>query len=471
MPTPIRFGTDGWRAVIGEDYTFENVRIVTQAVADYLQQATLADRGLVVGFDTRFGSERFAMAAAEVLAANGIHVYLTNKATPTPVISWGILDKKAGGASIITASHNPGTDNGYKYKPDYAGSASPEIVSQLESNLERTPWTRIDYKDGERQGLIERFDPMPAYQAQISKLVDMETIKRAGLTIIVDSMYGAGAGYYPHLLDGGATKVIQINAERNPIFPGIRAPEPIDGNLQKLKKVVKESGADVGIAFDGDADRVGLVDENGRFVNQLEVFALLAYYLLDVRGWRGPLVKSLSTTSMVTRLGELYNVPVIETPVGFKHIGPKMLAERAIIGGEESGGFGFANHIPERDGVLAGLFLIDFMLRRNKTPGQLLQELFGRVGEHFYNRLDLQYNAAQRSRILQRVADEEPEHIAGQRVVAVSTESGYKYTLEDGSWLLIRFSGTEPLLRIYTEMRSAEAVQAALADGRALTGV
>jgi alpha-D-glucose phosphate-specific phosphoglucomutase len=471
MPTPIKFGTDGWRAVIGEDYTFANVRIVTQAVADYLQHANLAARGLVIGFDTRFGSERFAMAAAEVLAANGIHVYLTNKATPTPVISFAILDKQAGGASIITASHNPGTDNGYKYKPDYAGSASPEVVSRLEANLEQTPVRRIDLKDAERQGFVERFDAMPAYIAQIGKLVDIEPIKRAGLTIIVDSMFGAGAGYYPQILEGGATKVIPINAERNPIFPGIRAPEPIDGNLPKLKKVVKESGADVGIAFDGDADRVGLVDEGGRFVNQLQVFALLAYYLLDVRGWRGPIIKSLSTTSMINRLGEIYNVPVIETPVGFKHIGPKMIAERAIMGGEESGGFGFANHIPERDGILAGLFLIDFMLRRNKTPSELLDELFGKVGEHYYNRVDLTYPAAQRPEILQRIADAQPKMIAEQSVISISNEGGYKYTLQDGSWLLIRFSGTEPLLRIYTETRSLDAVQAALADGRALTGV
>jgi alpha-D-glucose phosphate-specific phosphoglucomutase len=471
MPTPIKFGTDGWRAVIGEDYTFANVRLVTQAVADYLKAANLAARGLVVGFDTRFGSERFAIAAAEVLAANGVHVYLTNKATPTPVISFAILDKQAGGASIITASHNPGTDNGYKYKPEYAGSASPDVVSQLEANLERTPVERMDIKDAERTGLVERFDAMPAYVAQISKLVDIEQIKRAGLTIIADSMYGAGAGYYPQILEHGSTKVIPINAERNPIFPGIRAPEPIDSNLQKLKKVVKESGADVGIAFDGDADRVGLVDEQGRFVNQLQVFALLTYYLLEVRGWRGPLVKSLSTTSMVSRLGELYNVPVFETPVGFKHIGPKMIETRAIIGGEESGGFGFANHIPERDGILGGLFLIDFMLRRNKTPSELLQELFGKVGEHHYNRVDLTYPAAQRPQILQRIADAQPKMIAGQPVASIGNQGGYKYTLQDGSWLLIRFSGTEPLLRIYTEMRSADAVQAALDDGRALTGV
>lgn len=471
MPTSIKFGTDGWRAVIGEDYTFANVRLVTQAVADYLKQKNLATRGLVVGFDTRFGSERFAVAAAEVLAANGIHVYLTQKATPTPVISYAILDKKAGGASIITASHNPGTDNGYKYKPEYAGSASPEVVSKLEANLEQTPVQRMEIKEAERQGLVERFDGTASYVRQVSGLVDLESIKRAGLTIIVDSMFGAGAGYYPQMLDGGTTRVIPINAERNPIFPGIRAPEPIDGNLQKLKKVVKESGADVGIAFDGDADRVGLVDEKGRFINQLQVFGLLAYYLLQVRGWRGPIVKSLSTTSMVDRLGEIYNVPVFQTPVGFKHIGPKMIEERAIIGGEESGGFGFANHIPERDGILAGLFLIDFMLKQNKTPSELLGELFDKVGGHYYDRLDMTYPAEQRPQILQRVADARPDTLMEQKVVNISTEGGYKYTLEDGSWLLIRFSGTEPLLRVYTETRAPEAVQHMLSEGRAITGI
>lgn len=471
MPTPIKFGTDGWRAVIGEDYTFANVRIVTQAVANYLQQENLASRGLVVGFDTRFGSERFALAAAEVLAANGIHVYLTQKATPTPVISYAILDKKAGGAAIITASHNPGTDNGYKYKPEYAGSASPEVVSKLEANLEATPVQRLDIKDAERQGLVERFDGAPAYTRQVSGLVDLEQIRRAGLTIVVDAMYGAGAGYYPQLLEGGSTRIIPINHERNPIFPGIRAPEPIDPNLARLKKVVKEGGADIGIAFDGDADRVGLIDEKGRFINQLQVFGLLAYYLLEVRGWRGPIVKSLSTTSMVDRLGEMYKVPIFQTPVGFKHIGPKMIEEKAIMGGEESGGFGFTNHIPERDGILAGLFLIDFMLKQNKTPSELLQSLFDKVGGHYYDRLDMTYPAAQRPHIVQRIADARPEALVGQRVTNISTEGGYKYTLEDGSWLLIRFSGTEPLLRVYTETRSQDAVQQMLAEGRALTGI
>ena len=471
MASPIKFGTDGWRAGIAEDYTFANVRIVAQAVAEFLKAEQLADRGIIVGYDTRFGSERFAAACAEVLAGNGIHVYLTDKATPTPTISYAILDRSAGGAAIITASHNPPTDNGFKYKPEYAGSASPAVVAKLEAQLEVTPVTRLDLATAERQGLVERFDARPAYLQQLAMLADIELIKRAGKTIIVDSMFGAGAGYLPALLDGGATRVIPINSERNPIFPGMRAPEPIDGNLSKLKKVVKESGADVGIAFDGDADRVGLVDEKGRFINQLQVFGLLTYYLLEIKGWRGPIVKSLSTTSMVNRLGEIYGVPVHETPVGFKHIGPKMIEVNAIIGGEESGGFAFDRHIPERDGILAALFLIELMLKRNKPPSQILEELFGKVGPHFYDRLDLTYPAEMRPTILQRVADAHPDILGGQRVKDLSPSGGYKYTLEDGSWLLVRFSGTEPLLRIYTETRSAAAVTQLLEEGRKLAGM
>lgn len=471
MTSAIKFGTDGWRAVIAEEYTFDNVRLITQAVADYLHDSGLAARGQVVGYDTRFGSERFAAAVAEVLAANNIHVYLTEKTAPTPVICWHILERKAGGAVIITASHNPPTDNGYKYKPEYAGSASPEVIAKLEERLGRTPIKRVALREAEKQGLVERVDPNPGYVAQIKQMVDLEAIKRTGWTIINDSMYGAGAGYLPMLLDGGATRVVPINAERNPLFPGMRSPEPIADNLTKLKKVVKESGAFAGIAFDGDADRVGLVDEKGRFVDQLRVFGLLAYYLLEVKGWRGPMVKSLSTTSMVTRLGELYNVPVYETPVGFKHIGPKMIETGAIIGGEESGGFAFAKHVPERDGILSGLLLLDLCLKRNKPPSEVLEELFAKVGPHFYDRLDITYPADQRDVILKRVDSARPDALADQTVERITTHGGYKYYLKDGGWLLIRFSGTEPLLRIYTETRSPEMVEKLLAEGRIIAGV
>ena len=365
MPTPIKFGTDGWRGVIAEDFTFPNVRIVTQAVADYLKAEKLCPTrpGGGLRYTLWLGALRDRHGRG---AGRQRHPCVSDQqADPDAHDLLVDPDRKAGGASIITASHNPGTDNGYKYKPEYAGSASPEVIARIEANLEKTPVQRMELGAAERQGLVERFDATPSICKQLGGLVDIEYIKRAGLTVIIDAMYGAGAGYLPLLLDGGPTRVVQLNAERNPTFPGIRGPEPLDANLGKLKKVVKESGASVGLAFDGDADRVGLVDETGRFINQLQVFGLLTYYLLEVRNWRGPIVKSLSTTSMVERLGELYKVPVFQTPVGFKHIGPKMIEEKAMIGGEELGGFGFANHIPERDGILAALFLIDFM--RGKT--------------------------------------------------------------------------------------------------------
>ncbi|MBM7841533.1 phosphoglucomutase/phosphomannomutase family protein [Herpetosiphon giganteus] len=470
MASAIKFGTDGWRAAIAEEYTFDNVRIVTQAVADYLHESGLAPRGLVVGYDTRFGSERFAAATAEVLAANGIHVYLTEKATPTPVVCWSILSKKAGGASIITASHNPPSDNGYKYKPEYAGSASPDVIARLEDRLEKAPVKRMTLREAEKQGLVERINGTPDYVAQIKQMVDLEAIKREGWTIINDAMYGAGAGFLPLLLDGGQTKVVPINDTRNPLFPGMRSPEPIDDNLTKLKNVVKQSGAFAGLAYDGDADRVGLVDEKGKFVDQLRVFGLLTYYLLEVKGWRGPIVKSLSTTSMVNRLAELYNVPIYETPVGFKHIGPKMIESNAIIGGEESGGFAFAKHLPERDGILSSLLLLDLFLKRGKTPSETMEELLNKVGPHFYDRIDINYPAEQRDTILKRVDAARPDALAGLTVNSINTQGGYKYYLQDGSWLLIRFSGTEPLLRIYTETRSPELVEKLLAEGRVIAG-
>ncbi len=473
MASPIKFGTDGWRAVIGEEYTFANVRIVAQAVADLLHAERLAERGLIVGYDTRFASERFAAACAEVLAANGIHTYLTGKATPTPVISYAILHQNAGGAAIITASHNPSSDNGFKYKPEYAGSASPAVIGKLEALLEANPVKRLNLADAERQGLVERIDAMPAYVQQITTLVDLDLIKRSGKTIIVDAMFGAGAGYLPTLLDGGATKIIPINSERNPLFPGIRAPEPIDSNLAKLKKVVKESGADVGIAFDGDADRVGMATEEGIFVNQLQVYGLLYWYLLEVRGLIGPAVYTVTTTSMARRLAEIYGTTAHETGVGFKFVGPKMTETDAVIGGEESGGFGFGMHIPERDGIASGLFLIDLWLTKGKAASEVLAELQALAGPSHYDRADIRFARegydAVKTDTLARLADEAPTSLAGQEVVerkALETNDGFKFYRADGSWLLIRFSGTEALLRVYVEARSSEDVEALLAEGR-----
>lgn len=474
MPSGIEFGTDGWRAIIAEDYTYANVRTCAQAVADYLKEQGKASAGLIVGYDTRFASEGFAAAVAEVAGANGVKVLLSDSSIPTPVVSYTVLDQKAGGGVVITASHNPGTYNGFKYKPDYGGSASPEVIEALEERIE---WVHANHAVKRRPlaelleaGVVQYIAPAEAYLARVNGLVDLTDVRNAGLKIVADAMYGAGAGYFGRLLGGGPTRVIGLRQERNPAFPGI-APEPIGPNLGALFDAIKEQRADVGLATDGDADRIGLVDEQGTFINQHQVYALLLLYLLEVRGLRGPAVRSLTSSVMADRLGQLYGVPVYETAVGFKYIGPKMMETGAIMGGEESGGFGFAGHIPERDAIVAGVFLLDLMVKLKRPMSGVIDYLEEKVGRFFYDRVDVHYPAEEREAILARVSSSQPVQIDGSKVVGVSTIDGYKFALEDGSWLLIRFSGTEPLLRIYTETTSQDRVPRILAEGRRIAGV
>ncbi|HWO93797.1 MAG TPA: phosphoglucomutase/phosphomannomutase family protein, partial [Dehalococcoidia bacterium] len=467
---PIKFGTDGWRAIIAEDYTFTNVRACMEATCRFLEGEGLAGRGLVIGWDTRFGSRAFAEACAEVAAAHGITVHLTEGPAATPIVSFALLRKRAGGAVVITSSHNPAMWNGFKYKPEYAGSASPEVIAGIESHLPAIfaggEPPRRPLADAEAEGLVRRFDPAPAYEQHVAQLVDLDGIRSASLRVAVDSMYGAGAGWFNRLLAGGGTKVRELHGEVNPAFPGIAAPEPIAKNLALLLEGIASDGADVGLATDGDADRLGIVDERGAFVNQLQVFALLTYYLLEVRGARGPIVKSVTTTQMVNRLGELYGVPVHETPVGFKYLGPKMMETDALIGGEESGGYGFRGHIPERDGILAGLYFLDFIARTGRRPSELLADLYAKVGPHFYDRIDVHLDPERRKAIEDRVIAAKPDELAGVRVVSRDTTDGYRFLLEGGGWLLIRFSGTEPLMRVYTEVRDEALVPKLLEAGR-----
>jgi len=471
---PIKFGTDGWRGIIAQDFTFDNVRACAQGVADYLKQAGLASRGLIIGYDTRFASEDFASATAEVAAGNGIKVYLCPKATPTPLISFAVLKQKAGGAIIITASHNPAVWNGFKYKNEQGASASDEVTAQIErlisQVLTKGKIDRVPLDEALTQGLVEYLDLAPIYFDQLTKFVDLNELRQARLKIVVDSMYGAGAGYFRMLLGGGAIEVVEINSERNPLFPGIQ-PEPIAANLAKLSATVKEQGASVGVATDGDADRMGIVDEKGTFLTQLQVFALLCLYLLEVRGERGPIVKTITTTSMVYRLGEIFNVPVYETPVGFKYISPIMLAENALVGGEESGGYGFRGHVLERDGILASLYFLDLMIKTGKTPSELIDYLYSKVGHHYYERVDVKFPESERQAISNRIKHNQPEAIDGVKIVKSDTTDGFRFILADGTWLLIRFSGTEPVLRFYAESDSLVRVEKLLELGKGLAGV
>ncbi|MFC1593289.1 phosphoglucomutase/phosphomannomutase family protein [Candidatus Omnitrophota bacterium] len=471
---PIKFGTDGWRGIIAQDFTFDNVRICAQGVADYLKQAGKTAGGLVIGYDTRFASEDFASASAEVVAGNGIKVYLCPKATPTPAISFGTVANKAEGAIIITASHNPYRWNGFKYKAEYGSSAPPEVEVKLEKHIQQTYATgkvnRMLLAEALDKGLVEYLDLYPIYHQQLNKLIDLNKLRQAGLKIVIDPMYGAGIGYFNMLIGGGTNELMEINSERNPIFPNIQ-PEPIAPNLAKLSATVSQQKADIGLATDGDADRIGIMDEKGTFLTPLQVHALLCLYLLEIRGERGIIVKTITTTSMLYRLGEIFGVPVYETPVGFKYIAPIMINENVLIGGEESGGYGFRGHVPERDGILAGLYFLDLMTRTGKTPSQLLDYLYSKVGPHYYQRIDVIFPADKRQATINHIRDNLPQSIDGIKVVKTNTDDGFHFILADTTWLLIRFSGTEPVIRIYGESDSQARIEKLLEYGRELAGV
>ncbi len=473
----IKFGTDGWRGQIARDYTFDNVRRCAQGFARYLLERDGARRGAVIGYDRRFGSEHFAAAAAEVLAANGIPVWLTREATPTPVISYGVVHNHAAGAINITASHNPPTDNGFKVRDSNGGAIAPEGLQQIESYI--PPLDEVlsmPLDRAQSAGLVTLFDAATPYREHLTELIDVQPIKDAGFHILVDPMWGNGIGWLPGLLAGGRTRVTEIHSVRNPIFPEMSRPEPIPPNVDVGLQMTPTIGADVLVIFDGDADRVGAGTEAGLFINQLQMYALLALYLLEARGERGAIVKTLSTTTMLNKLGQIYGVPVYETGVGFKYVAPKMLETDALIGGEESGGFAFRGNVPERDGILAGLYLLDFMVRMQMKPSQLIDHLYSKVGAHYYKRIDTHLTSVEegtrmRERIVTQIKGGQPTDIAGLKVIGHDTTDGFKFSLEDGGWLLIRFSGTEPLSRVYCETTHQDRVDDILSDGMRIAGI
>ena len=471
----IKFGTDGWRGVIADDFTFENLGAVAQATAEYIHEQGEASKGVVVGYDTRFQSAGFARRVAEVMAANDIPVHLTSSYVPTPVLSHAVLDLGAAAGLMITASHNPARWNGFKIKLATGAPATEAVTGAIEravpSVLAEGRVRHVEIGDAEKRGAIERFDPAPPYLNAIRSFVDIDAIRNAGLGVLVDSMYGTGAGWTAAAIGEGSTRIRELHGERNPSFPGLRAPEPIASNLGEFLTLLAQEEFAVGLATDGDADRFGLGDEHGRFVTQLETFALLVYYLLEVRGERGAIVRSMNTTRMVDKLGERYDCPVVETPVGFKHLSARMTELDALIAGEESSGFGFRGHIPERDGILSGLMMLDCLTQTKLTPSQLLDEIHELVGPHEYDRVDITLRPDEREEIRARIADADPSEIAGLRVLSRDTLDGFRFTLDGGGWLLLRFSGTEPLLRIYAEMPSVGQVQDALQAGQELASV
>ena len=467
----IRFGTDGWRALIAGDYTYYNVARCALGLCDYLKQRGTAGRGLIVGYDTRFLSPEFASTVAGVSASQGIRTLLSVEAAPTPVLSYSVLHHGAAGAAIITASHNPAAWNGFKFKPEYAGSATQEITDELEAAIRQVGSVDpAEISAGRNSALVEGMEPAGPYFDHVARLIDLDAIRSAGFRVVVDSMYGAGAGYLPRLLEGGTTTIEELHGYRNPAFPGMAQPEPIAPNLTELLVRVPESGASVGIALDGDADRVGIIDETGKFVTTLDVFSLLALYLLEAKGWRGSLIKGVTASQALNKMGGLYGVDVHEVQVGFKHMGPRMEELNALMAGEESGGFAFRGHVPERDGILSGLYVLEYMAKTGKSVSELLANLFEIVGPHFYHRRDIEFDAADRERITRQVNNPALDRLGGFPVLASDSIDGRRLRFDDG-WLAVRFSGTEPLLRIYAEAGSPERVTGLLDAAAEYLGV
>ncbi|MFL5777881.1 MAG: phosphoglucomutase/phosphomannomutase family protein [Chloroflexota bacterium] len=480
-PTTIVFGTDGWRARVADEFTFDNVRRCADGVARYVVERGEQAKGVVVAYDRRFASEHFAAAAAEVLLAHDIPVAYSEHPVPTQMTSYEVVQRGAAAGIVITASHNPWTDNGFKVKAPTGSAAGPEILAVLEAQIARNGGTRIErrpFAEAERSGLVSRFDPFEGYERFLRRTVDLDGLKAADVRVLVEPMWGAGSGWIPRLLRDGRIDIHEIHRERNPYFGGVN-PEPIRPNVDEALGLLAAGGYDMGLLLDGDADRAGAADERGTFIHQLEVTGLLMYYLAEHRGWRDPVVISVNNTSMARRLGERYGIDVYETSVGFKYIGPKMIETGAMMGGEESGGFGFGMHLPERDGIYADLLLLDLFLRERERgiwPVSRILEHFHEVaGPSFYRRIDVHVErsayAEVKRRLLGELVTQAPAELAGQPVtetVPLATNDGFKFFVADGSWLLVRTSGTEPLVRVYTEATSVDVQEAMLAAGERL---
>ena len=467
----IRFGTDGWRAKIGEDFTFTNVRFLTQALVKYLSKKHLISN-IVVGYDTRFLSFEFAKIVATVITQNNIPVTITSSFVPTPVLSYCITDLKADAGVMITSSHNPFDWNGIKIKTSEGISMPEKETAIIESYIDDSQIfdtnERELFEKNLSKGLIKWHDPQFSYIKNLNNFVNIEAIKHSNLKILIDPMYGSAQGWMRKILEGSITIPSEIHGSLNPSFPSLHAPEPIAQNLTESFKFMRNNKYDVCLSTDGDGDRFGIIDEKGNFINQLEAFALLVYYYFEIKKLRGPIIRSVTMSRMIDKLGEKYNSPVFETPVGFKYLSQKILETNALLAGEESGGAAFKGHIPERDGLLAGLIILDLMTSTGEKISNLLSKLYKIVGPHSYHRLDIPFDNARRNEILNHLENMHPNEIAGLKVLKKDNIDGYKFTLADDWWLLIRLSGTEPLIRIYAEMSNIALANKALDEGQKL---
>ena len=467
----IKFGTDGWRGVIAREFTFDNLSVVAQATMDYLHREGVAQQGLVIGHDRRFLSREFAERVAEIAAGNGIRVWMTDGFAPTPAVSWAVHAHKAGAGVMITASHNPAIYNGFKIKEGFGGSARPATTAIIEEQVAQNNAVgreilSLPIAAAIAAGQIENFDASGDYYAQLLRYVDIDLIRKAGIPFVVDPMFGAGSGAFPLLLPG----CTEIHGEYNPAFGG-QPPEPTEEHLQELSAAVKNGSFRAGLALDGDADRIGAVDENGNFFSSHMIFTVLLRHLFERKGLRGVVVKTVSTTRMIDLLAKKFDLTLFETPIGFKHICELMLANDILMGGEESGGLGVKGHIPERDGILMGLLLLESIAMTGKGLRQQLNETMDEIGYFYYRRLDLQIEQRAKGQLIERLKRGGITEIAGMQVKETNFSDGFKFIFSSGSWLLIRPSGTEPVLRLYSEAGDPAEVERLLAAGRALAGI
>lgn len=470
----IKFGTSGWRGIIADEFTFSNVRLVTQAIAQYLNKEADEQKkkqcAVIVGYDTRFLSERFARVAAEVLAANSVRALLTKRDTPTPVIAYEILRRNADGGINFTASHNPPAYNGLKFSPSWGGPALPQTTKAIEKScreLKPGEIRTMTFESAQKQKLVEEIDPRPAYLRRVKELVDLGAIRKSNLKIASDMLNGTAAGYLDTLIDDAGVKQKVIRNYRDVLFGG-HAPEPSEDNLKDLVAVMKKESCHLGLACDGDADRFGILDSDGSFISPNETIALLLYHLIKTRKWTGVAARSVMTTHLIDRIAEKFGVEVKVTPVGFKYIGEVMTGRPGdfIIGGEESGGLTIRDHVPEKDGVLACLLVAEMVAMARKPIRKIREEIEKLVGPVYNGRVNFHLTPDDMDDLRARISSKPPDRFAGIAVKDTITIDGYKYMLSDGSWLGVRLSGTEPVVRLYAESGSRAKLDKLVSAGK-----
>jgi alpha-D-glucose phosphate-specific phosphoglucomutase len=470
VSTPVQFGTDGWRAVIADTFTFENVARVAQASAEHWSRNPMPGTGrrVVIGYDRRFLSGQFAACTAEVFAGNDFEVVLTPEPASTPAVSFAVKQLRAIGGVVITASHNPPSFNGFKLKSHYGGPAMPETCKAVEALLECSPVRRMPLEAAIRAKRVAMRNIKPAHYAAVKRLVDFQLVRKSGLRFAHDALFGVGAGCFEELLAGTRCRVTTLNGQHDPLFGGIN-PEPVRANYRLSSAWLRRHPHDLCLVTDGDADRVGGMDGRGGYLSTHEIIALLLHHYLFNRQERGRVVKALTTTSLIDKMCAANGIPLLEVPVGFKHICAEMVKGGVMLGGEESGGIGFAGHIPERDGIAAGLILLEMLAMEKKPVGKLIARLAREFGPHCYDRKDIQYPLEKRAELMAALAANPPARLLKSPVTTVHSYDGVKFVAADSSWLMLRGSGTEPVLRIYAEAESADGADRLLRMGLKLT--